>query len=173
MSYLLSRSRRRWSLLGAVTVRRGPLPIPNLREVLAVLIDVMLVLDEFVLHLLFKVGAPGTQVWQAIDDVLHEMKAVEVILHPHVEGGGDGALFLVAADVQVAVGSAVGQPVNEPRVTMKAKDDVLVAREERIVIRFAQSVRVLAGRLELHEIDDIDHADFQVGQMLAENGNGG
>ena len=28
-------------------------------------------------------------------------------------------------------------------------------------------------RLELHEVDDIDDADFQVGQMLAQDGDGG
>ena len=34
-------------------------------------------------------------------------------------------------------------------------------------------VRVLGLRLELHEVDDIDHPDFQLGQMLAHNGDGG
>ena len=56
---------------------------------------------------------------------------------------------------------------------MEAEDDVLVFGEKRIVIRFAQSVRMLALRLQLHQIDDIDHPDFQIGQMLAQNGNGG
>jgi hypothetical protein len=56
---------------------------------------------------------------------------------------------------------------------VEAEDDVLVFREERIVIRFAQPVRVLARRLQLHQIDNIDHADFQLVQMFAKNGNGG
>ena len=81
------------------------------------------------------------------------------------------ALFHIAADVQVAVGPAVCQPVNQPRVSMKAKDDVLVFGEERIVVRIIQAMRVLAARLQLHQIDDIDYADLQIGQMLAKDGN--
>ena len=72
----------------------------------------MLVLDELVLHLLFQVGALGTQVWQPIDDVLHEMEPVQVVLHPHIKCRRDRALFLVTADVEVAVGPAVGEPVD-------------------------------------------------------------
>jgi hypothetical protein len=34
-------------------------------------------------------------------------------------------------------------------------------------------MRVFALRLELHEVDDVDHPDFQVGQMLAHDGNSG
>ena len=66
---------------------------------------------------------------QPIDHVFHQVEAVQVILNPHVEGRRDGALFLVAADVQVAVGPAVGQAVDQPRVSMEAKDDVLVFGE--------------------------------------------
>ena len=38
----------------------APLPVPNLRHVLAVFVDVVFVLDELVLHLLLEVGALGT-----------------------------------------------------------------------------------------------------------------
>ncbi len=34
-------------------------------------------------------------------------------------------------------------------------------------------MRVLARRLQLHQIHNIDHPDFQFGQMLAQDGNGG
>jgi len=30
---------------------------------------------------------------------------------------------------------------------------------------------MLAGRLQLHEVDDVDHADFQPGQVLAQDGD--
>jgi hypothetical protein len=33
-------------------------------------------------------------------------------------------------------------------------------------------VRLLALRLQLHQIVDIDHPDLQIGQMLAKDGNG-
>ena len=66
---------------------------------------------------------------QAVDDVLHEMKTVEVVLNPHVESGRDGALFLVAPNMQIAISAAVGQAMDQPGVSVKAKDNVLVFRE--------------------------------------------
>ena len=56
---------------------------------------------------------------------------------------------------------------------MEAEDDVLVLGEQRIVVGFAQPVRMLAGGLQLHQIDDIDHPDLQIGQMLAKDRNRG
>ena len=41
-----------------------------------------------------------------------------------------------------------------------------------VEIHVAQPVRVLGLRLQLHQIDDVDHPDFQVGQMLAQDGDG-
>ena len=55
--------------------------------------------------------------------------SVEVILHPHIERRSDRAFLLIAADMQVPIGSPVGQPVHEPRVSVKAKNDVFVLGE--------------------------------------------
>jgi len=49
---------------------------------------------------------------------------------------------------------------------MEAEDDVLVFREQGIVVDFIQSMRMLAARLQPHQVDDIDHPDFQLGKML-------
>jgi hypothetical protein len=65
--------------------------------------------------------------------------------------------------MQVAVGSAVCEAVDEPGVSVEAEDDVLVFREQRVVVQFVQAVWVLACGLQLHEIHDVDHADLQVG----------
>ena len=75
-------------------------------------VDVVFVLDELVLHLLLQIGALGTQVGQPIDDVLHQMEPVQVVLHPHIKCRRDRALFLVAPDVEVAVRAAISQPVH-------------------------------------------------------------
>ena len=90
--------------------------------VLAVGVDVEGVLDEFVGHHLFEVVAGGAESGEAVDDVADEVVAVELVLHPHVEGGGDGSFFVVAADVQVAVGAAIGQPMHQPRITVKVEN---------------------------------------------------
>ncbi len=97
----------------------------------------MLMLDELVLHRPLQVRPLGARIRYPIDHVLHQVKSVQVVLHPHVEGRRDRALFLVAAEVQIAIGPAVGQPVNQPRVSMEAKDDVPVFGEQRIVVFLA------------------------------------
>ena len=115
----------------------APLPVPDFRHILAVLVDVVLMLNELVAHLLLQVGAFGTHARQAIHHILHQMKAVQIVLHSHVKGSRDGALFFVASNVQVVVGPAVGEPVDQRRVSMETKYDVFVFREQRVVILLA------------------------------------
>ena len=55
---------------------------------------------------------------------------------------------------------------------MEAEDDVLVFREQRVVVGLVEAVWVLARRLQLHQIHDVDHPDLQVGQVLAEDRDG-
>src|ERR1019366_3160330 len=104
-------SRQRLLLLRITVI---PLPVPDFRQVFAVLVDVMLVLDQLVFHLLLQVGALESQIRYAVDHVMHQVEPVQVVLHPHVKGRRDGALFLVATDVQVAVGTGVGEAVDQP-----------------------------------------------------------
>ena len=86
------------------------------------LVDVLLVLDELVLELLFQVDALVAGLRQAVDGIHDEVEAVQIVQHRHVEGRGDGAFFLVATDVDVVVvGAAVSQPVDGHGYAWKAK----------------------------------------------------
>ena len=60
--------------------------------------------------------------------------------------------------------AAIGETVDQPGIAVEGEDDRLVLGEERIEILVAQPVRMLARRLQRHQIDDVDHADFQFGQ---------
>jgi len=100
---------------------------------------------------------------QSIDDILHQVEAIQVVLHPNVKGCCDRALFYISPHMQIAVGPAVGQPVDQPGVPVKPKNDVFVFREERVVILLGQPVWVLRAGLQLHEINNIYYPDFQVG----------
>jgi hypothetical protein len=131
-----------------VTPWLRPLPVPDFRQVLAVLVDVVLVLDKLVLELLSHIDALVAGLRQAVDGVYHKVKAIQIVQHGHVEGRCDGPLFLVAPDMDVVVvGAAVGQPVDQRRVGMEGEDDRLVLGEERIEIHVAQPMRVLGLRL--------------------------
>ena len=55
---------------------------------------------------------------------------------------------------------------------MEGKYDVLVLGEKRIEVGLVQSMRMLACRLQLHQIDDVDHTDLQFGQIFTQDGHG-
>ena len=94
------------------------------------------------------------------------------VLHPHVEGCGDGAFFVVAAHVQIAVGPAVGESVDQAGVAVEGEDDVFVGGEQGVVVGVAESVWVLAGRLQPHQVHHVDHPDLQLGQVFPKDRHG-
>ena len=53
-----------------------------------------LVLDELVVYLLDEIRAAVAQLGQVLDRVLDQVEAVDLVLHPHVKRGGDGASSL-------------------------------------------------------------------------------
>jgi hypothetical protein len=93
---------------------------------------------EFVLKLLLQISPLGAQLRQAGDCVHHQVKAIQIVKHGHVEGSGDRAFLFVAANMQVLmVGTAVGKSMDQPWVSMERKDDRLVRGEDRIEICIA------------------------------------
>ena len=112
-----------------------PFPIAYLRQIIAVLPDVMLVLDQVVAHLPFGMCANTLKHGDALDDIHHQMKTVEVVQYNHVEWCRRRSFFLVTAHVYVVmIGSPVSETMNQPWVTVKGEDDRLVSRKERIEI---------------------------------------
>ena len=97
------------------------------------------------------------------------MEAIQVIEHDHVEGGRRRAFLLVAAHMEVlVVCAAIGQAMDQPRVTVKGEDHRLVLGEEDVEITVGEPVRVLACRLQFHQIHHVDHADSQLRSVLPE-----
>jgi hypothetical protein len=62
--------------------------------------------------------------------------------------------------------------MDQPGVGVEGEDDRFVRGEQGVEFRIAQAVRMLGLRLQLHEIDNIDHPDLEVGQVLPQDGNG-
>src|SRR5262249_1693197 len=159
--------------------RRGgrllsPLPAGELGHVVTIADDELLVVDELVADRLLGVGGPRPKLRHTVDHVAYQVEAIEIVQHAHVEGCRGGALFLVAAHVNVVMTrSPVGQPVNERRVTVESEDDRLVGSEQRIEIVVREAVGVLARWLQLHQIDDIDDSDLQIGRVSSKEVDGG
>src|SRR5262249_30471787 len=51
---------------------------------------------------------------------------------------------------------------------MEGEDDRLVDRKQRIEILIREPVRVLARRLQLHQVDNVDHPHFQIARVFSQ-----
>src|SRR5215472_12988067 len=91
-----------------------PPPAGDLGHIVPIPGDELLVVDELVADRLLGVSGARPKLRHAVDDVAYEVEAIEIVQHAHVERRRGGALFLVAAHVDVRVTrSTVGQPVNK------------------------------------------------------------
>src|ERR1051326_6188101 len=68
---------------------------------------------------------------------------------------------------------AVRQPVDEPRVTVEREHDRLVFGKKRVELPVAQAVGMFSARLQLHQVDDINHATLELREMGREDRNRG
>src|SRR5262249_40925340 len=103
--------------------RQAPLPAADVRQVVAMLGNVLFVLDQLLMNRLPKVGGPRTKLRQPVDHVFHEVKSVQVIEYDHVERRRGRSLLLVAAHMEVRmIGAVIRQPVNERWIPMERKD---------------------------------------------------
>src|SRR5260370_20472646 len=151
-----------------------PGPIENFRRVLPVVARVLTRVQSLVDHLLANVSRLRAERWDPIDDVHHEVVAIDVVQHRHVEGRGGRALLLVPADVDVRViRPAIRQAVDQPWVAVVGEDHRLIACEYLVELGLLQSMRMLCCRLQPHQVDDIDHADGEPREVLAAQVSGG
>ena len=121
--------------------------------------DVMPVFDQFVAEKLLCVSTDRLELWESIDDILCEMKAIvlqtgfanEIVEHHHIECCCCSSFFLVPMHMQVVViGAVTGEAVNQPRIAMIVKHDRFIAGKDAIKISVAQTVRIYARRLKRH-----------------------
>ena len=111
-----------------------PLPVQNFRHILTNLVDVVLVGNELVIHLLDEVRALVAQLGQMQQRILDQVEAVDFVLHAHIKRGGDGAFLLIAMDRQVAVGALVGQLMHQRGIAVGREADGLILGEQRVII---------------------------------------
>ena len=67
-----------------------PLPVADLGQIHTVVADVLAMLHQLILHLLDEVCAAIAQLWQTAHRVDDQIKPVNVVEDPHIEGRGDG-----------------------------------------------------------------------------------
>ncbi len=113
-------------------------------------VNVLLVLDELVANGLLGIGRPLAQLGYAIDYVLCQMEAIQIVHDTHIKRCRGRALLLIAPHVEIlVVGPPVRETVNQPGISMKGKYDRFIFREEGIEVVVAQAVWMFSRWLEV------------------------
>ena len=100
-----------------------PFPREYFRQILPVLSDVVLVFDQKIVHFLIQMSAAVSKLRQMLERLLDEAEAVDMVLHAHIEGRCDRALFQIAMYEEILfVVSAMRQLVNQLRIAVERKD---------------------------------------------------
>ena len=76
--------------------------------------DILLVLHKLIAHLLEQIRAAIAKLRKVLYRLLHQVEAVHIVLHAHIEGRSDGTLFLIAAHMhETVVVAPIGQLVHQ------------------------------------------------------------
>ena len=130
--------------------------------------------QSLVIHALPHTRSFRAQARHAVDDVHDQVEPIEVVQHHHVERGGRGPLLFVPTHVDVVViRAAVGETVDEPRITVIRKDHRAVGGEHGIELGVRQPMGMFARGLQAHQVDHVHDTDFQARQVLANEIGGG
>ena len=128
-------------------------------------LDIPAALHQLVIHTLDQIGAPVAQGVHPPDHVDNQVEPVDVVQGPHVERHGDGALLLVAPDVEVLVVPVVGQLMDQRRIAVVGENNGLILCEQHVVLLIRQAVGMLGVGLELHQVHYVHHTDLQFRQF--------
>src|SRR5437879_5499053 len=119
------------SELGGGHILIGPFPIRDIGSIDTEPIGVLFTRDALVNQLFPHAGTSDAEAWHPVDGVYRNAEAIGLITDGEFQRRVDIALFLISTDVDVVLaGSAVGQPMNQPRVSMEVENHGLIWRED-------------------------------------------
>src|SRR5262245_21725766 len=91
---------------------------------------------------------------ETIDNVHSERIAIDLILDRKLHRCVDVATFFVPSNVKVLmIGTVIRESMDQPRVTMEIEYDGFIYGKETIEIAITQTMRVLAVRLQLEQVN--------------------
>ena len=77
------------------------------------LTNVLSMFDQFLIKFLSQIICLWTKAWDAINHILTQVKAIQIIENNHIERSRGRPLFLITSNVQILmIGSAVEQAMN-------------------------------------------------------------
>ena len=133
----------------------------DFRHVLAVLVDIVFVIDKLVPNELLGVSGHVSQLRYPIYNIRYQVKAIQIIANDHVKRCRRGAFFFIASYMQILMISAsVGQTMYQPGIAVIGKDDRFVGGEQRVKVMVRQAMRMFLFWLQCHQVDYIYNAYF-------------
>ena len=86
-----------------------PFPVTDLRHILTVLTDIMVMRQELVAQILLDSGDAIAQLRKSVNHIINKMVAIQIVHHQKIEKRGSGPLFFVPTDMKVLViGPSIG-----------------------------------------------------------------
>lgn len=151
-----------------------PCPVLQRGRVRSDLITVSTSLDLLIPERLTSSRTAILQASNAINGIHCQAETIGLVTNGQFERGVDVALLLVASDVQVVrAGTLVAQAVDHEGVAVEVEDDGLVLREDGNPLRVGKTMWMVLRVDELEEVDNVDAADLEVGEMLEEQVDSG
>src|SRR5438270_4087109 len=142
-----------------------PTPVLHFRHVFAVRNHIFFVLCQLTLEECNCII--GLESGNSMDGVNGELKAVHIVEYDHIKRSGCSSLFFIATHMHVVmVPATVAQTVNQPGIAVVCKDHRLVRGKQRVKRLIGQTMRMLPGRLQRHQVYDVHHSDLYAGNMF-------
>src|SRR5262249_26653985 len=136
---------------------KWPTPFHDFRLVDTVFMRITATANLQVAELLLCVRANCLKPRHAIDHIYCQREPINLVFNRQLQRRVDVAALFVPAYVQVLmVVPVVAQPVNQPGIAMKIEYNRLVHCEQTVKVTVAEAMRMLAIRLQLEEIQDVD-----------------
>ena len=149
--------KRSWS--GGITKVLRPLPVSDLRHILEMLADIVVVALQFLVEEVDGILGLQPEAGNMLQCIERQVEAAHFIENHHVEWSCGRPLIHVAVHMETAlIGAPVHKGMNQPAVVVEREYNRRLLSEERIERHFVHAVRVFIWKHQGHQVDNVDNA---------------
>ena len=103
-----------------------------------------------------------------------KMITADIIEHDHIKRSGGRSLFFKSSHMEaLRIWTSMHKLMDSSLVAMESKHDRLISSEVLNKGSLVQAIGMEEGRVQRHEVNDIDHAHLQFREVLAQPPGGG
>src|SRR5664279_1373922 len=122
---------------GGITEVLCPLPVPDLRHILQVLTDIVVVALQFLVEEVDSILGLQTEARDMLQCVERKVEAAHFIENHHVEWRGGRSVVHIAMDVESRlIGASMNQGMNEPAIIVEGENHWRLLSEECVERHF-------------------------------------